>query len=68
MSLDVPLSVKIEEWRRMAREGTFSIEEQRAMIIAVRAGRVGAAATSAASRARKAPVDVASLEDELDNL
>jgi len=68
MSLDVPLSVKIEEWRRAAAEGTITIEEMRAAVSAIRNGRVSAAARSATSRAKKEPVDVTSLENELDQL
>lgn len=68
MTLDVPLSVKIEEWRRQATEGTLSIEDMREAVEAIRNGRTSAAARSATSRAKKAPVDVSALENELDGL
>lgn len=66
--LDVPLSVKIEEWRRKAADNTITVEEMRECIAAIRAGRASAAQRSATARAKKAPVDVTSLESELDNL
>lgn len=66
--LDIPLSVRVEEWKRKVLEGTITTEEMRECILALRAGRMGAAATSARSRASKAPVDIAGMENELDNL
>ena len=66
--LDVPLSVKLEEWRQKAAAGTITTEEMRACIQAIRQGRVAAAATSAKSRASKALPDLSTLEDEINNL
>lgn len=66
--LDVPLSVKLEEWRQKAAAGTITTEEMRTCIQAIRQGRVAAAAVSAKSRAAKAPVDLSSLDDEIANL
>lgn len=66
--LDVPLSVKIQEWREKAAAGDMSVDEMRQIILALRQGRVGAAAASAKSRAKKEPVNVQGLEDELDAL
>ena len=68
MTLDVPLSVKLEEWRRRAAAGDLTTAEMREVIQLVRQGRSSAQQTSTASRARKAPVDTAALEDELDKL
>ncbi len=68
MTLDVPLSVKMDEWRRLAAERPLSIEECREIIAALRSGRATASAVSAKSRAAKAPVDISGLEDEIANL
>lgn len=68
MALDLPLSVRVDEWRRKATEGTITPEEMRECIAAIRQGRVSAATTSAKSRAAKAPVDLAALDDEINNL
>ncbi len=68
MTLDVPLSVQLEEWRRRAAAGDLTTDEMREIIALVRQGRNSAQRTSTASRARKAPVDIAGLEDELDKL
>jgi hypothetical protein len=68
MMLESPESHKIAEWRERAIAGTLTAEETRAWIAMVRQGRVSAQTRSTASRAKKAPVDVSSLMDELDNL
>jgi hypothetical protein len=68
MSLDLPLSVRVEEWRRKAAEGSITPEEMRECIAAIRNGRVSASVASAKSRSAKAPVDMAALDDEIDNL
>ena len=68
MTLDVPLAVRLEEWRKKAAEGTMSTEEMREAILAIRAGRVSAQKTSSASKIRKGPVDVKALDDEIDAL
>ncbi len=66
--LDVPLSVKIEEWRAKAIAGTIATEEMRECIMAIRQGRISASATSAKARAARAPVAVGDLENEIDAL
>jgi hypothetical protein len=65
----------IQIWRMKAKEGTMTLEEARDAIAAIRKERVGASEVSAASKtkkaataAKKAPVDVDSLMDELGNL
>lgn len=68
MALDTPLSVKVGEWRRISLERKLSVEEMRQVFHELRSGRLAAAATSAKSRAAKAPVDIAGLQDEIDNL
>lgn len=68
MSLDMPLSVQVEEWRKRAAAGDVSLDEMKQIIAALRQGRLTAAATSAKSRAAKAPVNTAALLDEIDNL
>lgn len=66
--LSPELSAKIAVWRQKARDNTLTREEQREVIIALREGRVTASAVSAKSRAKKAPIDVAALEKELEGL
>jgi hypothetical protein len=66
--LNVPLSVKIEEWRKKAAEGTLTTAEMQECIAAIRQGRVSASVRSASSRAAKAPVNVDDLLGEINNL
>lgn len=68
MTLDVPLEVRVAEWRKKEAEGTLSDEEMREAIRAIRAGRVSASQTSTRSRAAKAPVDVGNLLEKLSKL
>jgi hypothetical protein len=68
MTLTVPLSVKIEEWRRKAAEGSLTTDEMRECIAAIRQGRVSASVRSATSRAAKAPVNVDDLLGEINKL
>lgn len=68
MTLNVPLSVKIEEWRKKAAEGTLTTAEMRKCIAAIRQGRISASVKSATSRAAKAPVDLTALENEIDSI
>jgi hypothetical protein len=56
MTDELPLSVRVEQWRAKAREGTLSLEEQREAIMALRAGRVAAATSAAKKASAKAPV------------
>lgn len=56
------------ERREKARAGALSTEEMRQWIVAVRAGRVTASRTSAASRTKAAPINVDTMLDELDAL
>jgi len=65
----------IQIWRMKSREGTMTLEDSRAAIAAIRKERVGASEVSAASKtkkaataAKKAPVNVSSLLDELGSL
>ena len=48
------MSAQIQLWRQKAREGTLTQDEMRQAIAALRADRVGAAATSEKSREKKA--------------
>jgi len=66
--LEAPDAHKIADWRERAIAGTLTAEETRDWIALVRGGRVSAQVRSTTSRAKKAPVDVAGLMDELDNL
>jgi hypothetical protein len=56
------------EWRQKALANTLTTEEMRQWIELVRGARRSAAATSLKARAKKAPVDTASMLDEIDNL
>jgi len=66
--MDLETAAQVNEWRQHVINGTQTDDELRQFIKAVREGRVGAAATCARSRAKKAPVDTAGLLDEIDNL
>jgi len=67
MTLDVPLSVKMAEWAKLATERALTMEENREIIKLLRGGRVAASSTAKA-KGTKAPVDVSGMEDEIDNL
>ncbi len=54
----------ITEWRRMAREGTLTVEEQKQALASIRVERLAAGAVSVksgekkrATAAKKAPID-----------
>lgn len=66
--LEVPLSVKVAEWKAKALAGLLTEEDSREWIRMVRAGRVSAQKASTTSRAAKAPIDVDALMDQLDKL
>lgn len=70
MSLDEPLSVKVERWRQAAAAGTLSLDEYKQAIKEIRQGRITAAESSAkrSPKAAKAAVNVSALEDEIDNI
>jgi hypothetical protein len=68
MTLEVPLSVKMAEWTKLATERPLTMEENREVIRLLRAGRASAAASPTKTKASKAPVDLAGLEDEIDNI
>lgn len=48
------LQMKVEEWRRKAREGTLTIEETREAIKVLRAGRSLIAAATGGSKTNRA--------------
>jgi ribosomal protein L12E/L44/L45/RPP1/RPP2 len=66
--VDLETAAKVNEWRQKVLSNALSDDELRAWIKLVREDRVGAAATSARSRAKKAPVDTGELLDEIDKL
>lgn len=68
MALDGDTAIQMADWRAKAIAGTISDDEMREFIRIVREGRVSAAATSAKSRAKKEPIDTASLLDEINDL
>ena len=59
------LQTSIAIWRQKAIDGTLTQDEMRQAIIALREGRVGAAVTSARSRAKKAVTAVVHDADDL---
>lgn len=69
MSAQSPeLQAKIAIWRQKAIEGTLTAEEMKEAIVALRQGRVSAAATSDASRRAKAKVAIPTADDLLSEL
>ena len=62
------IHAKIQLYRQKAREGTLTQEEVKEALIYLRQGRAAAAATSATSRAKKAPINSDALLDELGGL
>lgn len=68
MTLEISLAEKVADWRRKALANELSDDEMREFIATVRQGRVSAQARSTTSRAKKAPIDVQAMEDELNNL
>lgn len=62
------LQSKIILWRQKAVEGTLTIEEMKEAITVLRAGRVGAAIASDASRRKKAKAVIPSADDLLGEL
>ena len=48
------LQAKVAVWQQKAREGTMTTEEYRQALLEMRAGRKSAAATSEASKRKKA--------------
>jgi hypothetical protein len=68
MAITAEGQAQVALWRQKAKEGTLTLEEMKQAIIFLRQDRMNAAATSSASKAKKAPVDADSLLSELDNL
>lgn len=62
------MSARIAEWRRKSLDGTLSIDEMKAAVVALREGRVSAAASSAKSRSAKAKAPARSADDMLAEL
>lgn len=66
--VSLELSQKITEWRRLAAEGTLTIEDQREIIKQLRAGRVSAANASATAKRKKAITEIPHADDMLSEL
>lgn len=62
------IQARIAIWRRKAIDGTLSDEEMKEAVDLLRAGRVTAAAASAASRSKRAVKIIPSADDLLDEL
>jgi hypothetical protein len=56
---------QIAQWRAKQEAGTMTTQDWIESFRFLRAARMGAQAASAASKARKGPVDTASLKDSL---
>lgn len=69
MTSPVPLELqeKITSWRLRSAEGSLTLEEMKAAIIYLRAGRVQAATSSAAKR-KKSIAAIPSAQDMLSEL
>lgn len=70
MADPVPLELqsKIANWRLRAAEKTLTLEEMKEAIIYLRAGRVNAASSVAATKRKKAIAAVPSADDMLSDL
>ncbi len=72
LSTDPAFHLKLAEYRRKSADGTITLDEMREAVKLMRQGRVAAAATSAASRSKKAasaaPVNADNLLAELEGL
>lgn len=64
-SNELPLKERIAIWRAKQAAGQLTIEEMREIVEALRQGRLTASASSAKSRASKAPIDADALLDSL---
>lgn len=58
----------VAEWRRMAREGTLSVEDQKAALASIRTERLAAGAVSVKSGEKKARVAKSKVEVNSDDL
>ena len=56
----IEFQLKLEEWRRKAREGTLTVDEMREAVLFMRAGRVHAAAATAKKAAASAAAGTSS--------
>jgi hypothetical protein len=65
MAEELPLAVRVEQWRAKAREGTLTLEEQREAIVALRAGRVAAAQASPKRAAGSKATEPVNIDDLL---
>ena len=68
MAISPEAQSKVALWRQKAREGTLTQEERREAIKVLREDRIGAAQTSTASRAKKAPKAPINADDLLAEL
>lgn len=70
MTNPVPLElqIKITTWRQKAAEGTLTLDEMKEAIVALRQGRVAAAAASQTAKRKVAKAAVPSAEDLLSDL
>ncbi len=64
------LQLKVQDWRRKARDGSITTEELKEALLTLREGRIAAGAASTKSRAKKAeaakPLDTDSLFAEFE--
>jgi hypothetical protein len=62
------LQSKIAAWRLKAAEKTLTLEEMKEAVIYLRAGRVNAASSAAATKRKKAIAAIPSADDMLSDL
>lgn len=62
------IHTKVQLYRQKARDNTLTQDEMKEALIFLRQGRVAAAATSATSRAKKAPINSDDLLSELEGI
>lgn len=66
--ISLELQQKIATWRMKASEGTLTLEEMREAVLVLRADRVNAQNASAASKRKKAIVEIPSAANMLSDL
>lgn len=66
--VSLELQSKIANWRLRAAEKTLTLEEMKEAIVYLRAGRVNAASSAAATKRKKAIAAVPSADDMLSDL
>jgi hypothetical protein len=64
----IELQMKLAEWRKKQQDGTLSLDEMKAAVVALRQGRVAAASASAVVKRKTAAKVIPSADDLLNEL